>query len=390
MKASILPATMLLSVLTYACSSAHEGDFAAQFQKAATLHESGEYYAAMQACMSALKAAEEAGNDLQMSDANALLGSVHQDLAQYAEAERHYYKALEQLASSKSLDQPRQIRLLNNLGTLFDDLGNYKKAEAYHKEAFDTFISSGLKSDSMLVSCLNNIAVLRHHQGKLADAVDFYKMALKVLQASEEDQPHIAGFYNNLALIQMEQNKLDESAKSFQVAEELVRSKLGTDHLLYARYLGNHTKLLVCLKKLDEAESECKEAVRTSLVALGEHHPQTATCYKTMGKVLILSGRVQEGELYFLKAADITEKIYQTGAHPRIAEVYAELAELEASSKDYAKADEHFLRACTAYQSVFPGLSHPRAAAVFQQYLTMLRATGRDAKAEELQRKLKK
>ena len=174
-----------------------------QVARANERRSKGDYEAARRLADEAVGAC--AGEDpvsVDMCEALLVLGRAHQDLSDYAEAERLFWWALRTLRHvihSEARDRTR-IRALDALGAIMRIGGDLADSERFLREALalaDEVLDAG---DPQVAAVLDSLAGLYREAGHFDEAERPYRRALPILEGSlGADHPDVAGLYHDLA-----------------------------------------------------------------------------------------------------------------------------------------------------------------------------------------------
>ncbi len=233
-------------------------------------------------------------------DSENLLGNIAMEQKQYAEAERHFRKALDY--------EPNFTDARNSLGILYDRLGRRDDALAEYLKV--------VAVDPEYAEAHNNIGLIYKERGRSQEAISSFRKAI-------EADAEFTGAYSNLALVLEQTGQLKEAGEQFRNALQrdpqnaAVRTNYGG--LLYA--LGRFDQARVELEKAAAADPlyasaqnnlgavygklgriEDEIAAYRKAVALD---PEYADAHHNLGLALLKRGRVAEGETELRRSLSI-------------------------------------------------------------------------------------
>ncbi|MDQ2800895.1 MAG: tetratricopeptide repeat protein, partial [Armatimonadota bacterium] len=134
----------------------------------------------------------------QKTELEGALADNHFYWAQKLKAAYQYQEAIQHLQAALAIDRafrPSEVGVdLYALGSVSDDLTQYAKAIDYYQEALKLRQASGDRSGEADV--LNNLGSLYDNLGQYANAIDFYGQALAI-ERDLKDRAHEAATLNN-------------------------------------------------------------------------------------------------------------------------------------------------------------------------------------------------
>ena len=196
-------------------------------------------------------------------DAENLLGNMAMEQKQYADAEKHFRKALEY---ESNFTDAR-----NSLGILYDRLGRREEALAEYLKV--------VAIDPEYAEAHNNIGLIYKERGQTQEAMGSFRKAI-------EADPEFTGAYSNLALVLEQRGELKEAAEQF-------RSALQRDPR-NAAVRTNYGGLLYTLGRFEQARAELEKAVATD--------PLDASAENNLGAVYGRLGRIEDELAAYRKA----------------------------------------------------------------------------------------
>ncbi len=211
----------------------------------------GEYSAARAILLQALDKAPDSA-----SLVNAL-GSVEQDLGQYMEAERTYFRALSLSARIKG--DPEHLLLLNNLATLiWKPTAIERQSRQLESLSVDAFASEPGRRGRLM----NLIGLLKRAQNKKEEAERYYSLSLDRFREIE-GYPSLdaASAQANLGSLRLEGRQYKAAADLLKAAIGEIEAAAGPDNPALIR-------LLIMLARCEEPGGNAREAELTARRAM--------------------------------------------------------------------------------------------------------------------------
>src|SRR5882724_6793631 len=296
------------------------------------------------------KLREQPGSQARLMDA---IGQTYLKLGLYDQARPLLEKAVEirEKQAPRGGDPPLAASL-EHLGAL---------DQAQHRPAAEPLFQRALAIEERtlgpnapeLANTLNSLGTLNGYRGDFAQAERLLGRALRIREAALGPQhPDVAVTLNNLAIVKAYQGKPAEAEPLFKrglaIREEALpiwEKTLGPEHPRVALIVGNLAGTCAALGRYGEAEALYKRAVALREKTLRPEHPDLAFSLSGLGSLYLERQRYAEAEPLLRRALAIEEKALKPGQPDR----------------QRALAD----------------------------YVKLLRATGREAQAAELEQQAK-
>jgi CHAT domain-containing protein/tetratricopeptide (TPR) repeat protein len=179
-----------------------------------------------------------------------------------------------------------------------------------------------------------------------------------------------------------------EYAEALRLAEEqtaMVREALGEAHPDYATCLNNLAFLYQAMGEYARAEPLYRRALDICLGALGEAHPSFATSLNNLAGLYEASGDYMRAEPLYRRALEIDRQALGE-SHPDFATDLNNLAFLYWATGDYARAEPLYRQALEIRLEAL-GEAHPQVAQSLNNLAALHRAKGEYAPAEALYRR---
>jgi tetratricopeptide (TPR) repeat protein len=189
------------------------------------------------------------------------IGDVYARIANYAEAERHYRRALQIFERSFGQRNLKVASCLSKLGDLFFAQKKYSDAETIYWRVLDITQSAWGSEHNDVAHCHKSLARLLEAQGRLKEAEQFYMSALRIMEkVGGADHPELTDTLRNLASFWMRQGKRPE------------RKRLGD--LLAESGMLQPEQLQLALQKSSQSNSPLGQTlVRLNLLTEAELRP---------------------------------------------------------------------------------------------------------------------
>ncbi len=155
------------------------------------------------------------------------------------------------------------------------------------------------------------VGISRYYNGQdfYKEAEPWYQKCLDIVRARlGEDHLYVANSLNNLALLYNNQGKYKEAETLYLQGLELRKKLLGEEHLDVASDLSNLAELYQNQGKYQEAEPLFKQALELKKKLLGEEHPDLATILHCLAGLYQNQGKYQEAEPLYLQSLKLGEK----------------------------------------------------------------------------------
>lgn len=190
------------------------------------------------------------------------------------------------ICSVQGNDTYNYFVLLNNLALLHMKKERYDEAEAMYKEAMrirelvlhSLVVPSPLKAmtecdedfEDAIVDTMHGLAMVHIEQNRLEDAEALYHEALRMQRLKfGHDSLEVANLLHSLGVVHEKRDRLDEAEAVFREAMRTREVRLGHDSLPVSHSLGEIALLHVRRKQYNEGEDMLKEVLRIQQQRLG-------------------------------------------------------------------------------------------------------------------------
>jgi serine/threonine protein kinase/Tfp pilus assembly protein PilF len=357
------------------------------------------------------------------------MGFVYQSLGLYDPAQTLLEKALETRIKTLGPEHPAVAETLSNLGTVVWRKGDFARAKALQEQAL-AIREKQLGPDSKEVaSSLHNLGTLNYTQGNYVEARRLLERSLaireKVLGPEHED---VATTLNSLGAIAYKEGDFKRAEELWERTLAIREKTLGPDHPYVAASLNNLAIVHTYTGDPKGAVPLLERVVKIQEKVLGPKHPDLATGYMNLGDAMSKSGDLVGAKPYYARAVAIMEAaspnnpelarfldrlasvlfkekdlkgaqgLYERSLalrqkalgskHPEVAESLCGLADCAFQNGRLQETETLYERALGLVRKPDGGF-YPSAYDVFKGFAALLRATHRDARAAEMEARLR-
>jgi len=353
------------------------------------------------------------------------MGYVYESLGLYDPAQKLLETALDIRTKTLGPDDPDVATTLSDLAAVVWRKGNFTKAETLHKQALAIREKRFGRDSEEAATSLHNLGTLYWNQGNYEESRRLCERALaireKVLGPEHAD---VASTLNSLGAIAYKEGNLKKAGEMWEQTLAIREKALGADHPLIAQSLNNLAIVYTYTGEPKRAVPLLERVVKIQEKVLGANHPDLASGLMNLGDAISFSGDPPGAKPYYARAVAIMETaspgnpelgrfldrlayvlleendlkgaegLYERSLalrqkaygsrHPDIAESLGGLAECASRGGRLQEAEALYERALAITRKPEGGY-YPAAYDVLKGYAALLRATHRDAKAEEME-----
>lgn len=279
-----------------------------------------------------LRLAADGPADKNLLETLDLLGTCHNQLGHYSQAEGFYRKALDETEKLPDAEAARTGRATGRLAEFYRQMGRYVEADQLHRQAIAR-AEARLEPDSLdLATRYNDYGELLRYRGRLDESEKYLRKALAIAgQEPVRDANQLAEIRSNWGVLCGDQKKLPEAKE--------VLSKTLTDHIkavgeqnpLIAADRYKLARVLIALNELegDEgADSLLTKSEEVLMRVYGEGHLRTAKCFEALAELRLAQKRHDEAASYAARVLEIRERTLPD-EHPEIINTLEQLARIE-------------------------------------------------------------
>ena len=264
--------------------------------------------------------------------------AVNSNIGRLYQLSRNYSKALqkqEQLVESCKAKEVRELplqvvfTLLNNLAVLYTTLGKFSKAE----QELKWMVSYCYKMDREDCDFLLNFVALHLSEVFLSHGKP--KEAEKAFRLDDDmDFAELfGGLHINVRLETVEKlvdvmvlkGKIRHARELLDRGVNRLKTMFGPDHLNVALLLYKQGKILTLAGEVSNATEKFKCSINILEEIFGVKHPLLLKCYMSVGELALRSKQADESYVYFQRAMENIEAIYQVSFVNQLSKTYLEM-----------------------------------------------------------------
>jgi len=267
----------------------------------------------------------------------------------YAEAESLYRNALALRRESLSAEHIDVARSLNSLAGLLLARRDYAAAEPLYREGLKRLRTFLGDDHPDVAASMKNLAGLLRETGAYAEADQLYQEALATYRESlGEEHKHVADTLTGMAGSQSDQGHHQEAELLLRKTLAIYR-RLGDEHPAVVTTMLNLAAILQRQGELSQAEMWCREALAV-LRETEAQVPLVATCLTNLTGMLYLRGQYAEALPLARKALALRREIWGD-RHYVVAASRGVYAHVLLAIGEYADAETQFRRALQIFEA---------------------------------------
>ncbi|MES2466424.1 MAG: serine/threonine-protein kinase [Verrucomicrobiota bacterium] len=237
------------------------------------------------------------------------IGTVHEDLGNFAQAEVMHRRAAELREELLGNGHPDLAESLTHVGHALFSQRKYEEAEILYRKLL--ILRKNLRGPDhpTLAGALGNMSAVLHVRGKSAEAEVLGREALAMHRRLLHHQhPDLATIINNMASLLYDQGKLDEAEILYRESREIFKGIYGVEHPWVAS--TTHGLALVLQKQghLPEAVILQRDALRMHRKLSGNEHPDVVYTLNGLAAMLVEQGNLDEAESLQREALEIAQR----------------------------------------------------------------------------------
>ncbi|GMV05944.1 MAG: hypothetical protein AMXMBFR53_22210 [Gemmatimonadota bacterium] len=279
---------------------------------------------------------------------------------------------------------PELVPVLNSLALLELQLGDYESG-ATRLERVGAIADAIPGYDPVeRAKQLNNLGLAYRQAGRPDDARAAWDRSLAIRrQALGPDHPDNAGVLHNLATLEHRAGNLAEAERLALEALGIREKVLGPTHPDVAGVLNTLGSVYTEAGRYDEAVTVLSRSLSIREAALGPAHPSLAGVHLNLGNLRQVLGDGPAAEASFREAERIWGDALGPG-HPNVAFALRARSLLAFEEGRHGDAEDLVVRAVRVVEDALdPG--HPQVVEALREYADLLRATGREVRADSLE-----
>jgi len=312
------------------------------------------------------------------------LSTVHLMQGRFDEAETVGLEALRISESAPAPDELAVAEALQNLGNIYVQLGSDDKSKVILQRVLE-IREAAMGPDHIEVAfACNNLGEHYREHGRYGEAEPLLKRAQAIKeQVLGVDHPSVALGLTNLGNLYIEQGRYEEAEPLLKRALSITEKVLGPDHPGVARVLYRLGGICYFREQLAQAEQYYQRALAVWGGALGPDHPNVALALMALGDLSVEQDRPDQADPLYRRAIMIMEQALGPD-HNNVAFALHGLAGSLHLQQRNAEAEAVLHRALTILEPTLPP-DHPGVLQTVATYANLLRESGREVEAGELE-----
>jgi serine/threonine protein kinase/Tfp pilus assembly protein PilF len=291
-------------------------------------------------------------NNVKVADSLFDLGRLCYIENEFDKSEEFFQRSLKIRESTLGPDHPDVAQSLNGLAGLYLWLRRYDEAEPLYQRALAIRQKTLGPNHPDVAVIYYNIAILHLYKKDYSEAEKYYKKNLETLKKSlRNDHPDIAGTLHSLANIYKITGRTEEAEEMYQQAYSLLEKAYGPDNPELVGALHNLGFIFMEKGDFTKAEENMKRAISIMEKAYGPDHPRLAYSWRNLGQLHLKSGSLEESERNMKKALSILEKSVDPD-DGELAGFLSDLGHLYCVMEKYEEAEKQLLRGLQVYENI--------------------------------------
>ena len=310
------------------------------------------------------------------------MGFVYESLGLYDPAQALLEKALETRIKALGPDHPDVAITLSDLGTVVWRKGDFARAEVLQEQALAIREKRLGPESKEVASSLHNLGTLNWSQGNYDEARRLLERALaireKILGPEHAD---VAATLNSLGAIAYKEGDYKKAGAIWERTLAIREKALGPDHPWVAQTLNNLAIVHTYTGDPKGAVALLERVVQIQEKVLGPKHPDLASGLMNLGDAIFTSGDPIGAKPYYARAVAIQEAAGP--ANPELARFLDRLASVMLKENDLKGAQGIYERSLALRQKAL-GPKHPEVAESLGGLADCASRAGRLQEAEAL------
>ena len=264
--------------------------------------------------------------------------AVHSNIGRLHQLSRNYSKALEkqeQLVESCKTKEvkmlPLQVvfTLLNNLAVLYTTLGKFSKAEQELKWMVSYCYQMNREDCDFLLNFVAlHLSEVFLTRGKPKEAEKTFRFDDDIDFAEMFGGLHInvrIETVEKLVDVMVLKGKIRHAREVLDRGVNSLKNIFGSDHLNVASLLYKQGKILTLAGEVSNAAEKFKCSIKILEEMFGIKHPLLLKCYVSVGELALRSKQEDESYVYFQRAMENIEAIYEVSFVSQLSRTYLEM-----------------------------------------------------------------
>ncbi len=320
---------------------------------------------------------------------NSLAG-LYLWLGRHDEADPLYQRSLAIRLKTLGPDHPLVANSYNNIAILYNYRKNYAKAEEYYRKALDIRKKTLREDHPDIAGALEDLAYLYQVTGRINEAETMYQQALVMLEkAYGPANPELVSVLHNLALISIDKARYTKAEEDLKRALDIMEKGFGHDHLRTTRSLGNLGYLYLRAGRYPESEKQYERAIAILEKEAGPEESEIAEYLSGLGWACFKSGRYDEAQQDLRRGLEICNKKDEKPDPKVKAEILSNLGCLFYRGLGQNEEAELFFKEALEIMEKDLNLFSPDAREKMEEYANLLRRSGKQKEASDLEARLR-
>ncbi|MCB1043813.1 MAG: serine/threonine protein kinase [Acidobacteria bacterium] len=283
---------------------------------------------------------------------------------------------------------PRLATTYTQLAKAHFDRAEYDQAEQVIREVLAIREATLPPTHISIVKVRINLCVIQMTRGKYKEAATNIQQIINdFVETHGADRVELVNMYNTLGACCMYLNEFPKAIDAYEHALSTAKLKLKPDHPAIADAMDNLGSAHARLNDYEKAEPLMREAYSIRKAALPADHPNLATSMHNLAVMLKERGQYQEAEELLQEALKSKESSLGPN-HPKLVTTLNSVADLATLQSRWDQAETTYRRALEIIQQQSVPIREEKL--VLEGLIKVLKSTGRDVEAQELEVRLKR
>ena len=278
------------------------------------------------------------------------IGLIDYADGKFADAGRHYQRALELSETLFGAASVRRADLLNSLGGVANALGHYDEAERLYAGALQIYEATFGKEHPQVGTAISNLATISFVRGRYAEAEAGFQRVCELYEKNlGPGHPRLAAALLNLAEAVLKERRIPEAIALQRRSLSISIAALGEDHPTNAKARVNLASSLLMQGAFGPARAEVQRALQAQIAKQGDAHPDLMRTLGVLGDVDRADGKLEAAQQDYDRALAIGIKALGED-HRDVADLLLSRAELALDRGDPQAALAGARRAQAAFE----------------------------------------
>jgi len=238
--------------------------------------------------------------------------------ANYNEAKKYYEEALT-LYERWNIFEPLILsHLYKEISEIHYYLGNYQQSKTYLQNILAFYEKELVKDRELLPYLYNNLGIIHKQTGKFTESLAFHKKALEMQrEININPNPQTANYLDNLGSVYTKLHRYTEGLKYHEEALFMRQELFGEDHLHVAISFNNTALSHTYLREFEKAFALFQQTISNLQALFGEKHPEIAQTLNNLGFAYEMKKDTQMALYYYQASLVMSEELLGEN-HPAI------------------------------------------------------------------------